>query len=120
MAWVTWYGRNVERRFRRASMDALESAVEKVGQVADQQVPHDEGILQSSKTILRDDNLGQVAIGYGGGGNSGFPEVPYAIKWHEVPANFQKGRKHNYLRDPVKSELAKEVRREFRIRGVKA
>jgi hypothetical protein len=120
MSWITWHGDRVIQRFRQASMDALESAVERVGQVSDQQVPHDEGWLQASKTIIRDDAKGQVAIGYGGGGNSGFPEVPYAVKWHEIPANFQKGRKHNYLRDPVKTELPKWIRHEFRLRGVKA
>ena len=117
--WKTWHGIRVEAQVRKALMDSLESAMGRVGDVADQQVPHDEGWLQSSKTILRDDIKGKVSIGYGGGGNSGFPPVPYAVRWHEVPANFQKGRKHNYLRDPVKSELPKGMVFEFRLRGFK-
>lgn len=69
---------------------------------ANQQVPHDEGTLQQTVTVMANPtNKLEVKIGYGGGGMSGFPIVPYAVKWHENPANFQKGRKHNYLRDPL-------------------
>jgi hypothetical protein len=88
--------------------------MEAIGGVTDQQVPHDEGTLQESKTILKDPNNHlHVQLGYGGGGNSGFPRVPYAQKWHEIPANFQKGRKHNYVRDPLKSHGKKFVKKEI-------
>ena len=39
-------------------------------------------------------------ICFGGGLGTGHPIVPYAIRWHENSANFQKGRKRFYLKDP--------------------
>ena len=27
-------------------------------------------------------------------------DTPYAVRWHEEPANFQRGRKNKYLEDP--------------------
>ena len=119
MIWKVWHGDRVMSQFRRSTLDAVERAVQRTGQVADQQVPHDEGILQGSKHIARDEANMSVSIGYGGGGVTGLPIVPYALKWHEVPANFQKGRKHNYLRDPFRSELPKHMKAEFTKRGLK-
>nr|BDD43941.1 hypothetical protein 5 [bacterium] len=100
--WKNWKGRQLLEKFDTVVSNALVDAGNEVGQVSDQQVPHDEGYLQESKFIGKNPtNIMDVRIGYGGGGNTGFPVVPYALKWHEVPANFQKGRKHNYLKDPV-------------------
>lgn len=114
MGWTSWHGKRITRQTEDAFSDALFKAMEAVGGISDQQVPHDEGTLQESKTIMKDPNDKlTVYIGYGGGGNSGFPEVPYAKKWHEIPANFQKGRKHNYLRDPIKSNGVKFVIKEL-------
>jgi len=50
-----------------------------------------------------------VCLSAGGGNGTGFQKVPYAIKWHEEEANFQKGRKNNYVRDPVKRGKSKNV-----------
>lgn len=120
MSWKTFNGKKVERSFRSACSEALMNAVEATGMASDQQVPHDEGTLQGTKTIMRDpDDELNISIGYGGGGASGFPIVPYAIKWHEVPANFQKGRKHNYLRDPVKTVLLRVLKGNLKRLGLK-
>ncbi len=102
MSWENWKGDKLIRDTESGMEDALMSGLENVGSEADQQVPHDKGWLQRSKTIKKDPNSLKAYIGYGGGGVSGYPIVPYALKWHEVPASFQKGRKNNYLRDPIK------------------
>ena len=117
--WKTWHGERVERQVRRATTEATRKAVEAAGMVMDQQVPHDEGILQGTKTIKVDEKAGKVAIGYGGGVGTGHPIVPYTLKWHETPANFQKGRKHNFVRDPARTELPKGMMFELRKTGMK-
>lgn len=111
MSWQKWNGDKIlnilESDLSEANMDAMQA----VGEISDQQVPHDEGILQASKVVMKDPNNPlKVYLAYGGGGVSGFVEVPYARRWHEVPANFGKGRKHNYLRDPMKSDSARILR----------
>ena len=102
MGWTRFRGQELIQRTESAMATGLMNAVEAIGAISDQQVPHDEGVLQGSKTIKANprDKL-DVAISYGGGSGTGHPRVPYAVKWHETPANFQKGRKSNYLRDPV-------------------
>lgn len=111
MSWQKWNGDKIlnilESDLSEANMDAMQA----VGEISDQQVPHDEGTLQASKVVMKDPNNPlKVYLAYGGGGVSGFVEVPYARRWHEVPANFGKGRKHNYLRDPMKSDSARILR----------
>ena len=102
MSWKAFHGRRLIQRTEDAMADGVMNATEAIGAISDQQVPHDEGTLQGSKSIKANPrNRMQVAISYGGGAGTGFPRVPYAVKWHENDANFQKGRKSNYLRDPV-------------------
>ena len=110
--WKRWNGPRLQTRFNEATDRAMEQALEVVGGVSDQQVPHDEGTLQQSKTIRVVNGVGK--IGYGGGPGTGWPVVPYAIKWHETPANFQKGRKHNYLREPFHAEFPRALRETVR------
>lgn len=117
MSWKNWIGKKLISDTEKGMSEALIAGLEAVGAKADQQVPHDEGTLQRSKTIKKDPNNPLKAyIGYGGGGVSGYPIVPYALKWHELEANFQKGRKNNYLRDPIK-ESNKLVFGEIQKRG---
>ena len=102
MSWKSFHGQRLIERTESAMARAVIDTGEAIGMISDQQVPHDEGILQGSKIVKANptDKL-EVAISYGGGAGTGHPRVPYAFKWHENDANFQKGRKSNYLRDPV-------------------
>jgi hypothetical protein len=102
MAWRNWQGTQIKNKIMRANFEAAQKALEVVGEQSDQEVPHRDGILMRSKHI-RVELVGSKVIGiisYGGGPGTGHTKVPYAIRWHETPANFQKGRKSNYLRDP--------------------
>lgn len=120
MSWKEWNGKQVEREFEKAASKAVENAVQATGEVSDKQAPHDTGELLQSKFVAVDpNNKLKVWIGYGGSGNTGIPLVPYAAWWHENPANFQKGRKHNYLRDPVKTHLPKYLIRELKKIGLR-
>ena len=102
MSWRSFHGNRLIERTERVLSEGVMEATEAIGMISDQQVPHDEGILQGSKVIKANprDRM-EVAISYGGGSGTGHPVVPYAVRWHENDANFQKGRKRDYLRDPV-------------------
>ena len=112
MSWKSFHGNRLIERTERVLAEGVIEATEAIGMISDQQVPHDEGTLQGSKVIKANPrNRMEVAISYGGGSGTGHPVVPYAFKWHELEekstgrtfsgVNFQKGRKANYLRDPV-------------------
>jgi len=118
MSWTRWKGDLLKRATRQAMGKALVRAGETVKQQVLAEVPHDEGILQATVDVFQNpvDEL-DVVISAGGGAGTGFPRVPYAIKWHETPANFQKGRKHNYVRDPLNQVGPSEVRRQLQIAG---
>ena len=109
--WKNFRGDELINKTIDGLSEALVDIAEAVGAEADQEVPHDEGWLQNSKFIdSNPNNPLEVYIGYGGGGVSGFPVVPYAVKWHELVdkegntynPDFQKGRKSKYLSDPLK------------------
>lgn len=118
--WKKFNGKKVTESFRSECSKALLRAGQDTKQEILTEIPHDEGTLQDTVTVMLDpQNDLKLAIGAGGGGLSQFPIVPYAIKHHEVPANFQKGRKRNYVRDPVKNTLPREIKRELTNIGLK-
>lgn len=120
MSWKSWHGDKVIRDFEQACKESLENAAEATGSYIDSStVPHDEGILQGSKTIRLDPNDIRVWMGYGGGGISGKPKIPYARKWHETPANFQKGRTHNYLRAPWNTKFPQNLKQNLQRFGLR-
>lgn len=109
--WKNWKGKKITAETEQAFSEGLLEGMTAVGEISDSQVPHDTGHLSETKTILVDPNNHlHVQLGYGGGGQSRFPEVPYAIRWHENRANFQKGRKANYVRDPIRQHGAKKIK----------
>lgn len=118
MSWKIWHGRRVINEFSQIVGDAVQDAVEATGDYADNnEVPHDKGDLVRSKHIER---KGAVTwIGYGGGGISGKPIVPYARRWHWEKANFQKGRKFRYLIDPMRKKYPNFLKRAVQKRGLK-
>ena len=114
MSWKNWRGKELRGLAEQKASEALYKAAQATGAVSDQQVPHDEGTLQNSKFIaVNPNNKLEVVISYGGGQGTGYPRVPYAVRWHENAANFQKGRKKNYLRDPIKNFAPKAVKKEL-------
>jgi hypothetical protein len=87
---LDWYGDRVKASVKAAERRALQGAAEAILNESNQRVPHAEGTLERSGTVdVEEDGQGVVAVvSYDG---------PYARRWHEQPANFQKGRRHKYL-----------------------
>jgi hypothetical protein len=100
--WRRWDGDQINRVVKEACRKACEKAANVVLPATKQEVPLDEGfLLRTGIVLMRWKGSNPVAvISYGGGSGTGFPRLPYAIRWHENDANFQHGRKKKYLKDP--------------------
>lgn len=99
--WKNWKGPQLQKLVRGASYEAVRKTCYVVLEAARQEVPHDEGTLMlSGMVLMAPDESPQGLICFGGGPGTGHPIIPYAIRWHENSARFQKGRKRFYLKDP--------------------
>lgn len=87
---MEWKGKDAQRAVANATPRALFAAMSVVKQASDAQIPLDKGDLLRSGAI--DVGDGDASISY---------DTPYAIRWHENDANFQRGRKKKYLEDPI-------------------
>lgn len=63
---------------------------------ARKQVPLDTGALSRSGMVDCDGMQATVSF-----------DTPYAVRWHEQRANFQRGRKNKYLEDPCNDPVLK-------------
>lgn len=116
--WTKWNGPEAELRMRQASREAVRNVAHAILEQAKTEVPHDEGTLERSGLVKIDPEAPAAVVSFGGGPGTGHPRLPYAVRWHENSANFQKGRKRFYLRDPLnnlgprlmREEMVKEVR----------
>lgn len=99
--WKKWDTKKAKNAVDKANETAIRMTLEVIREAANAQVPLDEGTLQNSSFVDFVDGTGVVS--FGGGDGTGVPKVPYAIRWHEDTANFQRGRKNQYLRDPFNS-----------------
>lgn len=90
----------IERQTDKIEMSALNEMAGELLRLSSREVPHDEGILQSSGNIYQDlTDRETINIGY---------HTPYAARLHEHPEyKFQKGRKAKYLQDPLLHNLTK-------------
>lgn len=123
MAWKNWRGPEAILRAKRGSLSAVLKAAHAIAELAQAEVPHNEGTLMRSKRVYKNpDGSPEVCISFGGGKGTNHPRVPYAVRWHENSANFQKGRKRFYLKDPfvnkgpelLRKAAAEEIRRELK------
>lgn len=117
--WTKWEGDRLIREMQNAHTQSAMDAAHVVLEQAKNQVPHDEGTLQRSGMVIpvSDGKRLGFAITFGGGPGTGHPIVPYAVRWHEKRANFQKGRKHRYLVDPFNRYAATAYQQSFQLRG---
>jgi len=98
--WKNWRGEELKNEVLEASRMSVLDTCYIILEAAKQQVPHNEGTLMRSGIAVIDDVMPVGLVSFGGGPGTGHPIVPYAIRWHENNANFQKGRKMKYLEDP--------------------
>ena len=75
-----------------ASRKATWSALDYLAQASKAQVPLDTGALMASCQVDVNADGSQGTVSY---------DTPYACRWHEENANFQRGRKRKYLEDPL-------------------
>ena len=102
MGWSTWNGDQLIELTNRAACEAVKKTGNVVLTVAKQEVPLDESpLMRSGIVIMAGNNIPACCITFGGGAGTGYPIIPYALRWHENQArHFQHGRKRFYLRDP--------------------
>lgn len=116
--WRNWKGKRLKQQTRHAMGQALVRAGEATKSEVLKIVPHDEGTLQESVMVIQNPrNKLQVVLAAGGGPGTGFPPVPYALRHHEIQSNFQKGRKKNYVRDPITQFAPAAVTKELKKAG---
>lgn len=102
MGWTEFHGEKLKKLTHEQVKEALVETGQATLAESQKLVPLDESTLQNTgMTKVNPNNNHEVVISYGGGFGTPYTRVPYAVKHHEVPQNFQKGRKHNYLKDPV-------------------
>jgi hypothetical protein len=106
MTWKNWRGNELLGKVDIAGRMAVEDTCSIILEAAQQQVPLDEATLLRSGRVIMAPSGPAGVICFGGGPGTGHPIVPYAVRWHENSANFQRGRKRFYLKDPV-SQLGK-------------
>ena len=74
------------------SRKATWSALDYLAARSKEQVPLDTGALKASCVVDVNGDGSQGTVSY---------DTPYAVRWHENDANFQRGRKKKYLEDPL-------------------
>ena len=74
------------------SRKATWSALDYLAARSKEQVPLDTGALKASCVVDVNADGSQGTVSY---------DTPYAVRWHETNANFQRGRKMKYLEDPL-------------------
>lgn len=112
MGWDSWNGDEVMNIVNTNFRSSINATLETILTVSQSEVPLDEGPLQhSGVVVMASGNKPAGAVCYGGGTGTGRSIIPYAIKWHEKNANFQKGRKRFYLRDPFQRLALRELER---------
>ena len=87
---MTWDGSKVLNEVSKKAERAVRAAANYVLDESRKQVPIDTGALSRSGAVSSEGNI--AAVSY---------DTPYAIRWHEQQANFQRGRKNKYLEDPI-------------------
>lgn len=87
---VEWNDTQVRAVVRGASEAGVRACANLLLDEARKQVPLDTGALSRSGTVSSSGNQATVSF-----------DTPYAVRWHEEQANFQRGRKNKYLEDPV-------------------
>lgn len=90
---MRWYGNEVQQQLRKAAADGLLEAAEELLQLSQQEVPHQEGVLQMSGETDVDRQALRATVSY---------DTPYAVKQHEDRTlSHPNGRKAKYLEDPA-------------------
>lgn len=115
-AWRTWNGNKVLQAIDNAHAKSLKMASDEVMRHAKNEVPFDAGELAKTGVVIQNPaNQLEFNISFGGGPGTGFAELPYAIRHHEIESDFQQGRKKNYLKDPFNEKFEPAYRKAVKL-----
>lgn len=87
---VKWNGDAALKALLRGNEKGLSDCANLILDESRKQVPLDLGTLSASGQKYSDDHTAIISY-----------DTPYAVRWHENNANFQRGRKWKYLEDPI-------------------
>lgn len=82
----------IKKVVKAGGRKAIWSALDYLAQQSKEQVPLDQGTLKASCAVDVNEDGTEGTVSY---------DTPYAVRWHENDANFQRGRKKKYLEDPL-------------------
>ncbi|BCJ64149.1 minor capsid protein [Polymorphospora rubra] len=93
---IEWDGARVLARIRAATMAGLEVGAEHLLQVSSSLAPHEEGDLERSGEVSKDEDGLVVAVSF---------DRPYAARQHEdMTYRHDAGRKAKFLEEPMHGE----------------
>lgn len=93
---LEWHDDRILAALSGATMKGLELAGEHLLQVSGDLVPHEEGDLQRSGEVSKDEADLAVAVSY---------DRPYAVRQHEdLALRHDEGRRAKYLEEPMSTE----------------
>lgn len=87
---IKWDDSRSRALLKASGERGLYAAAQVIAAESSKQVPLDQATLLRSQAVSVDGDT--AAISY---------DTPYAVRWHEEDANFQRGRKKKYLEDPI-------------------
>lgn len=87
---LDWHGPDVLAAVEAAGERGIRDCAQFILDESRKQVPLDTGALSRSGAVDVQGLSGTVSY-----------DTPYAVRWHEQQANFQRGRKNKYLEDPL-------------------
>lgn len=93
---IKWHGEELKAMLRGSSEAAAFEGANVILDESHKQVPHDTGALEGSGKVVSGGDRKSAYVTYGDVNSR-----PYAVRWHENDANFQRGRKKKYLEDPA-------------------
>ena len=116
--WKTWRGPEVTVKMDGATREAVHNTGAVILAAANNEVPlRDAFLLRSGKVFMAPGGRPEGCVSFGGGDGTGIARVPYAIRWHENNANFQRGRKMRYLADPFNRLAGPTLAKELETQG---
>lgn len=104
---VRWDDSKIMAVIEASTEDALRDCAAFILDESRKQVPFDTGALSRSGNSDADGSLAVISY-----------DTPYAVRWHEEDANFQRGRKKKYLEDPLNDPANQRRMIEYLRRGM--
>lgn len=106
---LDWNGPQINELVHHKAAKGLRAAANVLLDESRKEVPLDTGALSRSGAVDVNEGDLSATVSY---------DTPYAVRWHEEDANFQRGRKKKYLEDPLnnnRDRLLEYIRQQMTI-----